>query len=143
VESSEWFTSSSGALGFESYVVLTQTVGTQVSDIGPLMGSRAASCLQGWFASLDRSGDQIVGVPTVATVPVAVVSGEQAAGFRASVETRINNAEVQVNEELVVIGAGRVEVGLVSEATGAQVTPSVESSQLKGLERRLRSVTAS
>ncbi len=143
VETSPWFTSPSGATGFESYVVLTQQATTRASDMGPLMGIRAASCLQGWFASLDQSGDQIIGVPTVSTLPVAALSGEQVVGFRAALTTRIKNAEVQVNEELVFLGAGRVEVGLTSVATGVQVAVSIESSQLKGLERRLKSVTGS
>lgn len=143
METSPWFTSPSGATGFESYVVLTQQATTRASDMGPLMGIRAASCLQGWFASLDQSGDQIIGVPTVSTLPVAALSGEQVVGFRAALTTRIKNAEVQVNEELVFLGAGRVEVGLTSVATGVQVAVSIESSQLKGLERRLKSVTGS
>ena len=94
----------------------TKSVTTQESDVEALTGNGPANCLQGWFASLDRSGDQILGVPTVATASVAVLPGERAVGFRAVVETRIENAEVLVNEELVVLGAGRVEVGLVIEA---------------------------
>jgi hypothetical protein len=143
VETSGWFASPSGGSAFESYVGLTQTVPTEESDVSALAGSRTDSCLQGWFASLDQSGDQIIGVPSVSTVAVSVVTGERAVGFRAAVVTRIKGAEIQVNEELVVLGTGRVEVGLVSESAGTPVAPSVETAQLNGLEHRLRSVTTS
>jgi hypothetical protein len=143
VESSGWFTSQNGSAGVDSYVVVAPSVTTQQSDVAAIMANRTQSCLQGWFASLDQSGDQILGVPTVAAVPVAALSGERAAGFSATVVTQVRGAKVQVNEELVVLGAGRVEVGLVSESTAAQLTPSIESSELSGLEHRLKAVTTS
>ena len=139
VASSGWFASPIGsASAFESYVVLTRAVTTEQSDVAALTARPGSSCMQGWFASLDQSGDQIVGVPIVSAVPIAVMSGERAVGFSAAVVTRINGAEVQVNEELVVLGAGRVEVGLVSESKAALMPSSVESSQLNGLEHRLK-----
>ncbi len=141
--SSGWFTSPSRASAFESYVLLTQAVTTEESDLAVLSRNRTDSCLQGWFASLDQSGDQIVGVPTVSSVAMPTVAGERAVGFRADVVTRINGADVQVNMELVVLGAGRIEVGLVSESTGSQLAPSADSSELNGLEHRLRSVPSS
>jgi hypothetical protein len=143
VASSGWFASPSGDSAFESHVDLTRAASTEESDIAALKGNRAASCLQGWFASLDQSGDQIVGVPSVSAVPVPVVAGERAVSFSAVVVTRLRGAEVQVNEQIVFLGAGTVEVALISESTGTQIAPSVESSLLNGLEHRLISVTAS
>ncbi len=143
VDSSGWFVSPSGASAFESYVVLTNAPATEESDVAALTGNRAGSCMRGWFASPDQSGDQNVGVPTVSSVAVQAISGERAVGFRAAAVTRIKGAEVQVNEELVVLGAGRVEVALVGESIGEQVMSTVESSQVHGLEHRLGSVTSS
>jgi hypothetical protein len=143
VASSGWFTSPSGVSAFESYVLMTPAVSTEESDLAVLSGNRTDSCLQGWFASLDQSGDQIVGVPTVSAVAIPAVTGERAVGFRADVVTLIKSADVQVNEELVILGVGRIEVGLVSESTGSDLAPSVESSQLNGLEHRLRSIPSS
>jgi hypothetical protein len=142
VASSGWFASPSGDSAFESHVDLTRAASTEESDIAALKGSRAASCLQGWFASLDQSGDQIVGVPSVSAVPVSVVPGERAVSFSVVVVTRLRGADVQVNEQIVFLGDGSVEVALVSESTGPQIAPPVESSVLNGLEHRLISVTA-
>ena len=144
VEPSGWFTSQDGSAGIESYVVVANSAATQQSDVAAIMANGTQSCLQGWFASLDQAGDQIVGVPTVVRVPVAALAGERASGFSATVVTRVDGTKVQVNEELVVLGAGRVEVGLVSESTAAPPpAQSVESSELSGLEHRLKAVTTS
>jgi hypothetical protein len=145
VYSSGWIASPvAGQAGFESAVVLNQTVATQESDVATLDAGGAASCFQGWFASLDVSGDAIVGVPTVASMTVSALPGESVAGFRVSVVTRPPGKPQQnVNEELVVMGAGRVEVGLVSESVGTPVSASLEVTELRGLESRLRVVETS
>ena len=86
----------------------------------------------------------IVGVPTVASMTVSALPGESVAGFRVSVVTRPPGKPQQnVNEELVVMGAGRVEVGLVSESVGTPVSASLEVTELRGLESRLRVVATS
>ena len=64
-------------------------------------------------------------------------------GFRAVVMTLLKGAEVQVNEELVFLGAGRVEVALWAFPPGRRCAPSIESSQLNGLEQQTQIVTAS
>jgi hypothetical protein len=145
VYTSGWITSPvSGQAGFESAVVLNQTVATEESDVATLDAGGAASCFQGWFASLDVSGDAIVGAPTVTSMNVAALPGESVAGFRVSVVTRPpGKPEENINEDLVVIGAGRVEVGLVSESVGSPVSASVEVTELRGLESRLRVVATS
>ena len=143
IADSGWFDSPDGVAALESFVVLTQSVSTQVSDLAALMQDRAGSCIEGWFASIDQSGDQIVGVPKASEAPVAVVPGERAAAFQIAVVTRTTDSHLDVNEEIVVVGAGRVEVGLLTESVGAEPAASIEATELQGLERRLRSIAAS
>jgi hypothetical protein len=129
--------------GFESAVVLTPTAATQESDLAALDSTGTARCLQGWFASLDTAGDAIFGVPTVAPWSVSPVAGERAAGFAVSVTTRSGGPMVNVYEDLVFLGAGRVEIGLVGESIGNPVSGSLEAFELSGLESRLRTVASS
>jgi hypothetical protein len=140
---SGWITQASPNAGFESSVELNRSSSTEQSDVAALGGSGAASCLQGWFASLDVSDDAIVGVPTVKAIDVSRGAGESAAGFSVSVSARSGGTLKEVDEQLVVLGAGRVEVGLVSESTGVPVSPTLEAAELTGLEGRLRTVAAS
>jgi hypothetical protein len=140
VYSSGWITHSSPDTGFESSVELNRSVVTQQSDIATFDGSGAASCLQGWFASLDVSHDAIVGVPSVKPLDVSAVAGESAAGFSVSVSARSGGTLENVDEQLIVLGAGKVEVGLASESIGAFVSPALEAIEVTGLESRMRSV---
>ena len=140
VYTSGWITRDSPSTGIESSVELNQSVVTQQSDIATLDGSGATSCLQGWFASLDVSDDAIVGVPSVKALDVSAEAGESAAGFSVSVSARSGGTLKNVDEQLIVLGAGRVEVGLVSESIGAFVSPALEATEVTALENRLRTV---
>ena len=124
VYTSGWITRDSPSTGIESSVELNQSVVTQQSDIATLDGSGATSCLQGWFGSLDVSAE----------------AGESAAGFSVSVSARSGGTLKNVDEQLIVLGAGRVEVGLVSESIGAFVSPALEATEVTALENRLRTV---
>jgi hypothetical protein len=141
VVSSKWFTSAGGQ-GFESATVLTGSVSTEESDLSAFSTPHAASCLQGWFASLDAAGDQIIGVPAVQPLHVAVAAGEHGVGFHVSVSTRSEGTQTTLDEDFIILGGGRVEVALVGEAVGSKVDSSVVSSELGGLEHRLQGVAA-
>lgn len=143
VYTSGWISDGSGNAGFESMVELNRAVATQQSDMAALDLPGAASCLQGWFGSLDVSDDAIVGVPSVKALTISVGPGERAAGFGVSVSTRTGSTQENVHEEVVILGGGRVEVGLVSESIGGILSPSFESSELTGIESRLRTVAGS
>jgi hypothetical protein len=131
-----WMTSGSTA-GFFSQVALNQSASTVQSDMTALDKRDAASCLRGWFASLDLSGDRIVGVPTVVGFTPAVVAGERVSAFGVSVTESSGGATESVDEDLVILGAGRIEVAVVGEAVGESVDAPVEASLLSGVENRL------
>ena len=143
-EDSGWITTPSGqAAGFESVVEVTSSVGAQVSDLRAFAAAAAAKCLQGWFASLDADHDLIVGAPTVQTLRIAFPSGERSAGFSVSIVTELDGRPTNVNEEIVVLGAGRIEADMLSEALGDPVPASIESEELSSLGRRLLQAASS
>jgi hypothetical protein len=125
--------------GFKTYVVPIEQP-TQAYDLSALSSGGAATCLRGWFASLGQSGDQIVSAPDVVTMPVHGLSGQRTAGFKVSLVTRTSQGQVGLDEDIVVLGEGRVETALVSESLGSPVATSVENAQLNGIEHRLASV---
>jgi hypothetical protein len=143
---SSWATDSAhgsaGPAGFESVVVLTGSSSVASSDLDDLGTSKATSCLQGWFASLDETGDQIVGVPSISRFYPAVARGEVTAGFHISIVTGSSRSPRPVNEDLVVISAGRVEVALFGEALSGKVSASVEASLISGISNRLAAEAA-
>jgi hypothetical protein len=142
--SSGWVNSSQGSSeGFESAVALLATVPDEVSALSKLTSVSAASCLQGWFASLDVAQDQIVDAPQLTAIHVTAVAGERCVGFRLKIVTRSGNTQASVQEDLIVLGAGRVEVVLLGEAVGAQINSATESSVLSGVEQRLQIVARS
>ncbi|MFZ0666999.1 MAG: hypothetical protein WAM97_14700 [Acidimicrobiales bacterium] len=142
--SSGWFDSTAPAqTGFETSVVMTGDAGRQVSDISAFGSSDAASCLQGWFASLDVAHDPIINAPTMSSLPLDLPSGEHGSGFESSVTTRIGSTQKTVDEELFVLGDGRIESALVCESVGAPVNASSVSTQLHDLESRLTSAVSS
>jgi hypothetical protein len=147
VISSAWATNavhgSTGLTGFESAVVLTGSELVARSDLGGLDTSRSTPCLQGWFASLDQSGDQIVGVPSISRFSPTVGAGELTAGFHISIVTGSTSAPRPVNEDILVISAGRIEVALFGQTLSGRVSSSIEASLISGISNRLAAEAAS
>jgi hypothetical protein len=135
-------TASTGFTGFESAVVLMSSESIARSDVDALDGSKAPSCLQGWFASLDESGDQIVGVPLISRFSPSVGSGEIGAGFHVSIVTGSTASPRPVDEDLVIVSAGRIEVALVGQALNGKVSSAVEASLISGISNRLAAEAA-
>jgi hypothetical protein len=143
VVDSSWVDSSAKpAEGFESDVALAPDTSTELGDLQALSSAGAASCFQGWFATLDSKGDQITKPPTVTDVSVPRLTGENGAGFAISLSVETQNKEKAVTEELVFLGAGRVEVGLMAQSIGGPVRSSLESAALSALEHRLQSAAS-
>jgi hypothetical protein len=136
-------TGSPGFTGFESAVVLTSSESVARSDVDALDDPKAPSCLQGWFASLDESGDQIIGVPLTSRFSPSVGQAEVAAGFHISIVTGSTASPQHVDEDLLVVSAGRVEVALLGEALNEKVTSPVEASLVSGISNRLAAEAAS
>lgn len=128
--------------GFESAVVLTPSLSVAQSDLLALQGSKASACLQGWFASLDVSGDQIVGVPSVTRFSPSVGTGETAVGFHASIVTGPTASPRHISEDLVVLSDGRAEVVLFGQAVGSHVNSQIEASLIGGISNRLSAEAA-
>jgi hypothetical protein len=150
VVSSSWATNaprvstgSTGFTGFESAVVLASSESIARSDVDALDGSKAPSCLQGWFASLDQSGDQIVGVPLISRFSPSVGAGETSAGFHISIVIGSIASPRPVDEDLLIVSAGRIEVALVGQALNGKVSSSVEASLMSGISNRLAAEAAS
>jgi hypothetical protein len=136
--SSDWV-SQSGQYprAFQSTVELFGSPSVPTRDLAALSGPKAARCLQGWFGSLDRNRDQIVGVPSVTAFRAPAVRGEKVAAFHATVLTEQSGLRRTVHEDLLVLASGRIEVAVVGEEIGAGLSSPLETSVLSGLENRL------
>jgi hypothetical protein len=143
VLSSSWVDSSARPTeGLESDVSLTPSTSTELEDLQALSSSSAPSCFQGWFASLDETGDQIVKAPTVTEMAVPPVAGERGAALALSLVVKSDGARKSVNEEIAFLGAGRVEVGLITQSIGGLIPASLESGALSGLQQRLQAAAS-
>lgn len=146
VESSGWFESATSATdksGLQSVAVLETDSATENFDLSAFASSEAPGCLQGWFGSLDVNRDPIVDAPTMSTVSFTPPAGVRAAGFETVVTTRVGTSDSRVEEELFVLGSGRVEVSLEAVAVGGSIDSSVLTTELKNIESRLQAAVAS
>jgi hypothetical protein len=122
-----------------SVTSLVSSAAVERSDLASLLGTGTAHCLDGYYASSFAS-EHVLSPPIVNRFSVPQHAGEEVVGLDVHIDTSTNGRATVYDYDVIIIGAGRVEIALGAQQDDEPFPSAALSRMLNAMEARAAAV---